>query len=237
MAGRGQRFLDAGFKTPKPFIDIFGTSLIEIVLENINLKDAHFYLIASSMHRKNQHQIILNIQKKYPVTFIFIDEITEGSACTVLHARKYINNNHPLLIANSDQYVELDFNDYISDCNERGLDGSILTFIDEEKNSKWSFARVDKRGLVIETREKQVISEYATVGVYYFSRGSSFVNGAIDMFVSKDRVNGEFYTCPVYNYCIRNGENIGIFNMPAAKMHGLGTPEDMKSFIARNIWP
>jgi dTDP-glucose pyrophosphorylase len=123
--------------------------------------------------------------------------------------------------------------DYVGDCQSRGLDGSILTFVDEARDPKWSFARLNKDMLVEEVKEKKAISEYATVGLYYFSKGKSFVNAAIDMIVANDRVNGEFYTCPVYNYCVADGQKIGVFNIPAKSMHGLGTPEDLNKFINR----
>lgn len=115
------------------------------------------------------------------------------------------------------------------------LDGSILTFVDAARDPKWSFARLNSEGLVDEVKEKSAISEYATVGLYYFSQGKSFVNAAIDMVVANDRVNGEFYTCPVYNYCIAAGQRIGIYNIDAGSMHGLGTPEDLNRFIERRL--
>ena len=67
--------------------------------------------------------------------------------------------------------------------------------------------------MVIQVKEKKAISKYATVGIYMFRKGSDFVNGAIDMIINNDRVNNEFYTCPVYNYLISKNMNIGIFNI------------------------
>lgn len=110
-----------------------------------------------------------------------------------------------------------------------------LTFIDEKRDPKWSFAKLNSKKLVEEVQEKKAISEYATVGLYYFSQGRSFVNAAIDMIVANDRVNGEFYTCPVYNYCIAAGQQIGIYNINPESMHGLGTPEDLNSFIKKGL--
>ena len=81
-------------------------------------------------------------------------------------------------------------------------------------------------------REKEVISEHATVGIYYFKRGRDFVENAIDMFVRNERVNNEFYVAPVYNYSIEKGGKYGIYSIDKTQMHGTGTPEDLDKYIA-----
>ncbi|HWJ93058.1 MAG TPA: hypothetical protein VNR87_18220, partial [Flavisolibacter sp.] len=124
-----------------------------------------------------------------------------------------------------------DCGEFIEDAAKKELDGSILTFIDAELNPKWSFAKTDEQGFVTEVQEKKAISKFATVGIYYFTKGSDFVNGAIDMIIRNDRVNNEFYTCPVYNYLIAEGKKIGIYNIDADAMHGTGTPEDLRTYI------
>lgn len=235
MAGQGSRFIKAGYQTPKPFIEVNGTTLIEIVLNNLKISDARYLLLARSEHLVSQAEAIKRIQENFDVIFIPVDKLTEGAACTVLHAHRMINNEIPLLLANSDQYVEASIVDYINDCQKRNLDGSILTFVDKQRDPKWSFARINANGLVEEVKEKSAISEYATVGLYYFSQGQYFVNAAIDMIVANDRVNGEFYTCPVYNYSIADGKRIGIYNIGYGNMHGLGTPHDLNRFIERDL--
>jgi dTDP-glucose pyrophosphorylase len=177
-------------------------------------------------------ELVKEIEHKYGATFFQIEGLTEGSACTALHARKLIYNDTQLMIANSDQIVDFDPIYFINDCKERNLDGSILTFIDKTRDPKWSFARLDKDGLVSMVKEKMPISEFATAGIYLFRRGSYFVDAAIDMMLLQDRVNNEYYTCPTYNHLIKNGLRIGIYNIPAGAMHGLGTPEDLQNYLS-----
>ena len=148
-------------------------------------------------------------------------------------ARKLINDSTPLIIANSDQIIDIEFDHFIRDARSRNLDGSILTFPDESKDPKWSFARLDKSGFVSEVREKKPISDHATVGIYYFKRGSDFIEGTIEMILDQDMVNGEYYTCPVYNYLIKDGQKVGIYEIAVDQMHGIGTPEDLSSYLAR----
>ncbi|EOE6125056.1 glycosyltransferase family 2 protein [Campylobacter jejuni] len=230
MAGLGSRFAKAGFDKPKPFINVLDKPMIVRVLENLKYKDARYILIARKEHLTKEKKLVDEIKNNFNVEFIPIDKLTEGTACTVLYARKYINNDMPLMIANSDQIVDINIADFINDSFKRGLDGSILTFIDKEKNPKWSFAKLNN-DLVVEVKEKEAISEFATVGIYFFNKGKIFVESAIDMIIENDRVNNEFYTCPVYNYAIKSGAKIGIYNIDFSKMHGIGTPEDLEKYI------
>lgn len=231
MAGLGSRFAKAGYKKPKPFIDVAGKPMIARVIENLQYPDAHYILIGKSQHLYDEAELVKELASTYNASFIGIDTHTEGTACTVLFARKNINTNVPLLIANSDQLIDTMINGFIDNCLQRELDGSILTFTDPERDLKWSFARINEMGLVVEVQEKKAISEFATVGVYFFTRGCDFVNGAIDMIASNDRVNNEFYTCPVYNYLIKEGKKIGIYNIAFNQMYGLGTPEDLEKYL------
>lgn len=232
MAGAGSRFLAAGYKKPKPFIDVFGKPMIAHVMENLAYENVNYILIARKEHILGEPALVRGIISKYNATIITIDKLTEGTAITVLHARKLINNALPLLIANSDQLVDINVSDFIDDCFQKKLNGSILTFTEMTLNPKWSFAKVNEHGLVTEVKEKHAISQYATVGLYLYSSGTIFVNAAIDMIAQNERVNGEFYTCPTYNYAIREGFRIGNYNISPDQMHGLGTPEDLEKFLA-----
>jgi UDP-N-acetylglucosamine diphosphorylase / glucose-1-phosphate thymidylyltransferase / UDP-N-acetylgalactosamine diphosphorylase / glucosamine-1-phosphate N-acetyltransferase / galactosamine-1-phosphate N-acetyltransferase len=232
MAGAGSRFSEAGYEKPKPFIDVAGKPMIVRVLENLTYEGARYILIGRKEHLEKEKELVESIKKDFNVEFIAINNLTEGTACTVLYARKFINNNQPLLIANSDQIVDMSIADYIDDCFTRSLDGSILTFIDKNQDPKWSFAKLDDAGLVIKVKEKEVISEYATVGIYLFSKGSDFVNSAVDMIIENDRANNEFYTCPTYNYLVNESGKVGIYNINFKQMHGIGTPEDLNQYLS-----
>jgi len=232
MAGAGSRFAKAGYSKPKPFIDVAGKPMIVRVLENLACPDARFILVARQEHIEAETELVRKIEHDFCATFVPIEKLTEGTACTILYARKFINNNEPLLIANSDQIVDFNPNSFIMDCFSRRADGSILTFNDASKNPKWSFARVDENGVVQEVREKSPISSIATVGIYFFTKGSDFVDAAIEMILQQDRVNNEYYTCPVYNYLIKENKKIITFDIPPEAMHGIGTPEDLDLYLA-----
>ena len=231
MAGAGSRFARAGYEKPKPFIDVAGKPMIVSVLENLAYPDARYILIARQEHLQQEKELVVWIEQNYNVVFVTVEALTEGTACTVLFARHLLRSTLPVVVANSDQIIDINFEDFVNDAINRNLDGSILTFIDEAKNPKWSFAKLGDDYLVTEVREKTPISNIATVGIYLFSNGEEFIESSLQMIIENDRVNGEFYTCPIYNYLIRQGKKIGVFNIESSNMHGLGTPEDLKKYL------
>lgn len=230
MAGAGRRFAEAGYELPKPFIDVHGKPMIERVLENLYFPEAQFVLIAQKEHMLRFNNVFTRLGQQYPVQVLTVNRLTEGATCTVLTAARAINNEIPIIIANSDQILDIDVKKFVSDSDNRGLDGSILTFW--ANDPKWSFAEVINSGLVTRVVEKQVISEHATAGLYYFRRGRDFLHAAVDMIVRNDRVNNEFYVAPTYNYAIRAGARIGIYEMDVSAMHGLGTPADLQLYLS-----
>jgi len=229
MAGAGSRFSKAGYDLPKPFIDVRGKMMIERVLDNLEHSNARYILIAREEHRKQYSDFIKKIEDNFPVEFIFINTLTHGAACTVCAAHRYINNDTPLVIANSDQLVDFEFTAFIDSCLSRDLDGNILTFKDTDP--KWSFVKADENGLIYEVKEKQPISDRATVGIYMFKQGKDFIDGTLDMISARDTFNNEFYVCPVYNHIIRQNKKIGFYDIIKESMHGIGTPEDLTKFI------
>lgn len=230
-AGEGSRFRQAGFRKPKPFIDVLGRPMLDHVIGNVTPRGAKVHLLLREEHLRDEAAEAARLAAAGHKLH-HVDRLTEGTACTLLLARAAIDNDQPLLVANSDQLVDFSIEAFVQDCLDRGLDGSILVFRDAAKDPKWSFARIDTTGLVQEVAEKKPISDLATVGIYLFRRGSEFVSAAIDMIARNDRVNNEFYTCPVYNYMIRSGSRIGVYEIPPEAMNGLGTPSDLTAFLA-----
>lgn len=226
MAGAGSRFAKAGYTFPKPLIEVGGKPMIQTVVENLNI-DANYIFIVQNSHRE-QYNLDTTLRLIVPgCEIIGIDGVTEGAASTVLLAKNYINNDAPLFFANSDQYVEWNSSEFFYKMQETGADGGIPIF--KSTHPKWSFARLDVNHHVIEVQEKNPISDNATVGFYYFKKGSDFVKNAEEMIAANDRVNNEFYLCPVYNYLIKNGGVVRISEIQ--EMWGLGTPEDLDTYL------
>ena len=231
MAGAGSRFATAGFLDPKPLINVFNQPMIELVVKNLTPSNPHRFIFVAQEEHFKRYQLGKTI---YSITknceFVLINELTEGAATTVLRAEKYINSNDPLMIANSDQFIDYPIDKYLN-AQQSSDDGIIMTML--ANDPKWSFIKVNSDEIVLEIAEKRVISNLATVGIYNFQRGSDFVSGAKEMINLNERVNGEFYVAPVYNYLIKRNlkfRNLTIGSLGSA-MYGLGTPSDLEFFI------
>ena len=226
MAGLGSRFEKAGFTFPKPLIEIHGKPMIQWVIDSLKI-NAKFIFIVQSQHQQ-KFNIKSLLKYLYPNSKIIeTNGLTEGAACTSLLATEFIDNNNPLLIANSDQYIEWDSAKTFYKLSERNVDGAILTF--KSTHPKWSYAKINENNEVEKVAEKEVISNNATVGVYYWKRGKDYVRFANDMIKKNIRTNNEFYICPVYNEAIKNNKKIITEEVKA--MWGLGTPEDLNYFL------
>ena len=233
MAGRGSRFAQAGYRDPKPLIPVFGKPMIQHIIENIRPKCPHrFIFICLAEHLTNYPALAPSLRELcHGCDIVTVNQVTEGAACTVLLAKEYINNDNPLMIANSDQYVRLNIDEYLSTMEAREASGLIMTFWSD--HPKWSYCGLRGDETVSKVVEKQVISNEATVGIYNFSKGSDFVSAAEEMIRRNLRVNGEFYVAPVYNLLIEEGAKIIVARTGKENdgMHGLGTPDDLNIFI------
>lgn len=231
MAGRGSRFAEAGYVMPKPLIDIFGHPMIEYVTKNIKPNCEHRFIYICQEEHLNKYGLAEELSKMSPgCEIIAIDHITEGAACTVLLAEKFIDSDNALMIANSDQFIDTNINDYIATMGDK--DGLIMTMPADDP--KWSFIKFDEEGNVTMVKEKEVISNEATVGIYNYKHGRDFVKYAHQMIDKNIRVNNEFYVAPAYNEMIEDGMKIGFCNV-GAKMYGLGIPDDLKYFMSQDV--
>jgi dTDP-glucose pyrophosphorylase len=226
MAGEGSRFMKSDYTFPKPLIEVWQKPMIQVVLESLGLKGNYIFLVRKEHLEKYNLKNFLNVIAPN-CKVVVVDQLTEGAACTVLLASNYINNNKPLIISNSDQFIEWDPSEIMYSFYGKKVDGGILTF--KATHPKWSYAKADNSGIVTEVAEKKVISDNATVGIYFWKRGDYFVKYANEMIKKNIRVNNEFYVCPVFNEAIKDKKNIILKEVKS--MWGLGTPEDLKFFI------
>lgn len=224
MAGNGSRFRQAGYQDPKPMIPVLGQPMIELVVQNLDLDGQYTFLVQSAHYR--EYDLGTKLRHIAPgCNIVCVDAVTQGAACTTLLASQYIDNDQPLVIANSDQFVEWDSSACLAKFGKHHA--GIVTF--QSTESKWSYASLDALGYVNQVAEKQVISEHATVGIYYWHQGQDYVKYAQQMIDRNIRVNNEFYVAPVFNEAIQDGRKI--ITADVDRMWGLGTPEDLEYFL------
>jgi len=233
MAGRGSRFSNVGYKKPKPLIEINGKPMIELVIKNLTPKINHrfiFIVQKDHIHKYNLDKLLTTLSSNSKI--LSIDHITEGAACTVLEAQKFIDNDFPLMIANSDQWIDFSIDDYLEKFFKERYPGFIMTM--KANDPKWSYIKFDESGKIVDVIEKEVVSQEATVGIYNFDKGETFCKYANKMILSRDTSKGEFYVAPVYKYMINDELKVDIYNIEnngKGKMYGLGTPEDLNEFL------
>ena len=230
MAGHGSRFFKAGYQEPKPLVSVLGKPMIEWVIENIRPSRPHRFIFICQAEHLRSFPLQSTLERLAPGCLIReVQGVTDGAACTALFAKDLIDTRDPLMIANCDQYVDVEMDAYLA---HETADGLIMTM--KARDNKWSFIELDSTGRVIRVAEKEVVSDEATVGIYNYRYGADFVCAAEQMISKNLRVNNEFYVAPVYNELIAAGKRITYYNIGslASGMYGLGTPEDLEAFVA-----
>ena len=232
-AGLGSRFANAGYKTSKPLIKVGNSEMILWVISNFELI-AGDSIVVISREQDDLAMVRRRISPEIDYHNIQIRSVTDGPASTVNLAREILNPELPLIVANSDQYVSSSLNGFLSEVRAGLMDGCVLTM--KARGSKWSYVERKPGEEIKRVVEKQQISDEATVGIYAWKNANLYFNSYDEMLASNDRVNGEFYVAPTYNYLIRDGLRIGAFHIGNVEnaVHGLGTPEDLDVFIANS---
>jgi dTDP-glucose pyrophosphorylase len=227
MAGLGSRFTEKGYALPKPLIRIFDKPMIQHVVESLAI-EGHYIFLVQKDHRVKYHLDDVLDAIAPGCAIIEVDGPTEGAASTSLIAKNLINNDTPLVIANSDQIINWNSSGFLEVLT--ASDG--VTAVFESTDPKWSYVQV-LNGRVIRVAEKQVISNEANVGIYGWAKGSDYVTYAEQMVTRGIRTNGEFYIAPIYNEAIADGKLVYRYNV--YEMHGVGTPEDMNKYIRNSV--
>ncbi len=228
MAGEGSRFAKEGYTFPKPLIDVNGKPMIQRVVENLDFDAEYIFLVRKEhLQKYNGLESTLRQITNGKTKIVLVDALTEGAACTALLAKEFIDNNDDLLIANSDQIIEYEQENFNYLKSLTNLDSIVFCF--NAVHPKWSFVKINARGFATEVAEKNPISDIATCGIYWYRKGSDFVKYAEQMIEKNVRVNNEFYIAPVYNELLQDKKTLIPFYVH--KMHGVGTPEDLNAYL------
>lgn len=229
IAGKAQRFLDAGYMMPKPLILANHKHVIDWSLDSVDYSECNLIFIVRLDHIYN-FSIDKILRQKFgnDIKIVTVDHVTRGALETCTLAKREINDDLPLFIYTPDVYFEPQFR---PDSVSRGSDGYLLTFL--ANSADHSYSDTDENGYVSRVVEKEVISQHANVGMYYFRSGKLFLKYAKEMIDNNIMVKNEFYIAPMYNLMIRDGMSVTASD--TEKMHILGTPETFEFFCDRVI--
>lgn len=227
IAGKAQRFLDAGYTMPKPLILANHKHVIDWSLESVDYSECNLIFIVRLDHIYN-FSIDKILKQKFgdDIQIVVLDKITRGALETCVLAEQYIDNDIPLLIYTPDVYFEPQFK---PSTIPNGSEGFLLTFL--ANSADHSYSQCDINGKVSRVVEKEVISEHANVGLYYFNSGKEFLKYGKEVIDNNMLVKNEFYIAPMYNLMIRDGKYVTCSD--TEKMHVLGTPSTLEFFSER----
>jgi RpiB/LacA/LacB family sugar-phosphate isomerase len=227
IAGEAQRFLDAGYTMPKPLILANHKHVIDWSLESVDYSECNLIFIVRLDHIYN-FSIDKILKQKFgdEIQIVVLDKITRGALETCVLAEQYIDNDIPLLIYTPDVYFEPQFKPSTIPNDSEGF---LLTFL--ANSADHSYSQCDINGKVSRVVEKEVISEHANVGLYYFNSGKEFLKYGKEVIDNNMLVKNEFYIAPMYNLMIRDGKYVTCAD--TEKMHVLGTPSTLEFFSER----
>jgi NDP-sugar pyrophosphorylase family protein len=234
IAGTSDLFSTAGFPYPKPLIDIKGIPMIQWVIEK-----------ASSIPNPNQFIFIIREQdsQKYHLDntlkllspncqIVKLRSQTKGALCSILMTIDLIRDEDSLIILNGDQIIDEDFTEILNFWEMHSADAGILTF--NSVHPRWSYALVpEKSNQVLQTAEKNPISNHAIAGYYYFKEASSFFNAAYKSILKDSQFEGQYFTSPVLNEYILANKNVLHYKIANENYHSFYSPQLVKDFEKR----
>lgn len=229
LVGQAKRFADDGYTMPKPLIMAYNKHIIDWAMESIDYSQCNLIFVIRKDHVTNfSLDAILKNKFGSGVSIIIADSDTDGAVSTCLLARKHICGDAPLIIYTPDVYFQNKFNPE----SIGSVDGFLLSF--KANSPAHSYLKVNDDGFVVETAEKRVISSNAAVGLYFFKSGNLFLKYAEEAISMNQRVNNEFYLCPIYNLLVRDSLRVSYSQVD--QMHVLGTPAEL-NFFTQNVCP
>ena len=233
MAGEGSRFLKEGFTTPKPLIQFKGKTLFQRAISSVEAIQApkKYSFIVRQEHIE-KYDIGNRIKKLIPEAHIFsVEKTTRGAVETCMLAKSAIDIQDSILIMDCDlEFRSKAYNEGITEILSKDIKdvngGMLVSFRSCE--SRYSYAETNKDNIVIRTAEKEVISNHALCGAYFFSKADSFLNAANALLHEANFSKPEFYASLLYNYLLKNGETVKLAEME--EYYSYGTPEELRRY-------
>lgn len=196
----------------KSLYEIEKKMVLQHVYESLNQIKAAEFIVVIRREDVRQYHLDDMIELMIPnVEIIIADGPTMGAACSCLLAVDAIDEEEPLVIAGSDQILNINLQEVMDEFRNKSYDGGVIIF--DDIHPRWSYVKLDEEGYVIEAAEKHPISRNATTGFYYYRRGGDFITSAQSMIKKGASVNGQYYVCPTYNEMILRQKKIGTYSI------------------------
>jgi NDP-sugar pyrophosphorylase family protein len=230
MAGEGKRFLNDGYKIPKPLIRINGTPMFVYAAKSLPKAD-QFIFICLKKHVK-KYKINKEIKNFFPkAKVIILDKLTNGQATTCLKAEKILKKNDILTIGACDNAMI--YNQKKLDKKINKSDLVIWTFKDDKivsnNSNMYGYVKVKKPDNASYVSCKKTISktpgnDHTIIGAFSFKKAETFLKYSRNLIKNNKRINNEFYLDSVADLCVSSGLKVKV-NL-VKKYIGWGTPKD-----------
>lgn len=233
MSGEGQRYKDAGFTRPKPFIDVDGMPMVVRACKALPAADKNIFVCRKNHLDQFPIQVLL---ERYlnNVVIVTIDEPTEGQAITCLAAREHIPDDAILNIGASDNDMIYNLETLKKMYQTPSIDGWIWTFRNNpavlQNPNMYGWVKTDIKG----TRATHIsckipisenpILDHAIIGAFTFKKAKYFFDAINTMVSLNERINNEFYVDVAINFAIQSGLDIRIYEVD--QYICWGTPKD-----------
>ena len=179
MAGEGSRFLKEGWTTPKPLIELNGQPLFKHAISSVTDKDIQMkYSFIVRQEHIDKYQIDKGIRSFLPEANLFsVVKTTRGAVETCLIAENAIADDDAVIVMDCDlefrskKFMEI-IKQILNKPIEEATGGALVSF--ESNEPRYSYAALGEDGFVARTAEKEVISNHALCGAYFFASGRRF---------------------------------------------------------------
>jgi NDP-sugar pyrophosphorylase family protein len=229
LGGSSELFSSAGYFYPKPLIEVKGKPMIEFVLENpltIDKEKRFIFIVkeedCNKFHLDNTLKILIPNS-----ILVKLKNVTKGGLCSVLMAIDEIEDEDSLLILNGDQVIDRYISDMISFWESKNADAGLVIF--KSVHPRWAYARIVNE-LVVQSAEKNPISNNAIAGVYYFKNAKLFFKSAFATIKNDVHLDGKYYISPVINDFVLSNLNVIPFKIEANEYHLFYSPQVLQEF-------
>ncbi len=226
MAGAGSRFKEAGIQEEKYKLQVKGQTMFEYAMESLRPFFGHEFIFITREGHSPDNFLVDHCESLGIEAFqtVELNALTAGQATTAQQAAEHVDCSESILIYNIDTYVE---EGHLSPDSLRG-DGCIPVF--QTEGGSWSYVKVNDSEEAVEVREKEPISDLASIGLYYFRTFGIFTKAILESGDAVEEEYGEKYIAPLYNWLIERGYSVQIDRIPESAIHILGTPSDVAAF-------
>lgn len=235
LAGSSELFINAGYHYPKPLIELNGKTMIEWVIENPSaIKREHQFIYILKEEDIVKYHMDNTLKLLSPgCEIVKLKKATKGGLCSTLLAIDKIDKHDSLLILNGDQIIDIDFNEMDTYWKQEKVSAGIVTFT--SVHPRWSYARIEK-GEVVQTAEKNPISNQSIAGYYYFKNAGEFFEAAYESIKNDVQHEGNYYISPVINQYVLHNLKVKAFTVKKDVYHSFYSPQMLIEY-ERNLKP